>query len=135
MLSGLLDPDDSVFFFGTSETVYQSTQRIRPEDLDLYQHSVKIKVALEQALKAQRRSRGTSLLSNISARWGWVVNASCRPLYPRVPIVWEAGWACGPVWTGAKNLASIEIRSLHRPVFGWSLYRLSCPCPHCSRTF
>ena len=39
----------------------------------------------------------------------WVVNATRRPLYPRksdpVPIVQEAGWTPGPVWTGAENLA------------------------------
>jgi hypothetical protein len=39
---------------------------------------------------------------------GWVVNATPRPLYPRerdqVPIVQEAGWAPGPIWTGAENL-------------------------------
>jgi hypothetical protein len=38
-----------------------------------------------------------------------VVNSTPRPLYPRerdpVPIVQEAGWAQGPVWTGAENLA------------------------------
>jgi hypothetical protein len=41
---------------------------------------------------------------------GWVVNATPRPLYLRetnpVPIVYEAGWTPGPVWTGAKNLVS-----------------------------
>ena len=40
----------------------------------------------------------------------WVVNAMPRPLYPGkdpVPIVQEAGWAPGPVWTGAKNLAPL----------------------------
>jgi hypothetical protein len=39
---------------------------------------------------------------------GWVVNATPRPFYPReylVPIVQQAGWAQGPVWTGAENLA------------------------------
>jgi len=40
---------------------------------------------------------------------GWVVNATPRPLYPRetdpVPIVQEAGWVPGPVWTGAESLA------------------------------
>jgi len=39
-------------------------------------------------------------------------------LYPRekdpVPIVEEAGWAPGPVWTGAENLALTGIRSLDR---------------------
>jgi hypothetical protein len=42
---------------------------------------------------------------------GWVVNATPRPLYPQkrepVPIVQEAGWAPGPVWTDAKNLAAL----------------------------
>jgi hypothetical protein len=33
-----------------------------------------------------------------------------------VPIVQEAGWATGPVWTGAENLAQTGIRSPDRPV-------------------
>jgi hypothetical protein len=32
-----------------------------------------------------------------------------------VPIVQEAGWAPGPVWTGAENLASTATRSPGRP--------------------
>jgi hypothetical protein len=34
-----------------------------------------------------------------------------RPLYGNdpVPVVQEAGWAPGPVWTDAENLASIRI--------------------------
>jgi hypothetical protein len=32
-----------------------------------------------------------------------------------VPIVHEAGWAPGPVWTGAENIAPTGIRSLDRP--------------------
>ena len=40
----------------------------------------------------------------------WVGSQRHAPaaLYPRedpVPIVWEAGWAPGPAWAGAKNLA------------------------------
>jgi hypothetical protein len=31
-----------------------------------------------------------------------------------VPIAQEVGWAPGPVWTGAENLASIGIRSPDR---------------------
>ena len=42
-----------------------------------------------------------------------------------VPIVQEAGWAPGPVWTVAENLASTGIRSPDRPVRSESLYRLS----------
>jgi hypothetical protein len=60
---------------------------------------------------------------------GWVVNTTPRPLYPReidpVPIVQEAGWASGPAWTDAENLAHTGIRSPDRPARSQSLYRLS----------
>ena len=42
-----------------------------------------------------------------------------------VPIVQEAGWAPGPVWTGAENLAPTGIGSPDRPARSQSLYRLS----------
>ena len=51
-------------------------------------------------------------------------------LYPRkdpVPIVQEAGWAPGLVWTGAKNLAPTGIRSPDRPARSQSLYLLRYP--------
>jgi hypothetical protein len=41
-----------------------------------------------------------------------------------VPVVQEAGWAPGPVWTGAETLAPIGIRSPDRPVRSQSQYRL-----------
>jgi len=44
-----------------------------------------------------------------------------------VPIVLDAGWAPGPVWTGAENLAPTGIRSPDRPSRSQSLYRLSYP--------
>jgi hypothetical protein len=44
-----------------------------------------------------------------------------------VPIVQEAGWAPGPVWTGAENLSPTGIRSPNRPAHSQSLYRLSYP--------
>ena len=47
--------------------------------------------------------------------------------YP-VPIVQEAGWAPGPVWTGAENLVT-GIRSPDLPGRSESLYRLSYPGP------
>ena len=54
-----------------------------------------------------------------------------RPLFTHgkdpVPIVQEAGWAPGPVWTGAENLAPTGIRSPDRPARSQSLYRLSYP--------
>jgi hypothetical protein len=42
------------------------------------------------------------------------------------PIVWGAGWAPGPVWTGAENLAPTRNRSPDRPARSESLYGLSC---------
>jgi hypothetical protein len=44
-----------------------------------------------------------------------------------VPIVQEAGWDPGTVWTGAGNLAHTEIRSRDHPARSQSLYRLSYP--------
>ena len=56
-----------------------------------------------------------------------MVNATPRLIYPRetdpVPIVQQAGWAPGTVWTGAENLAATGIRSLDRPARIESLYR------------
>jgi hypothetical protein len=49
-----------------------------------------------------------------------------------VPIVQEAGWAPGPVWTGAENLAPTRIRSPDRPARSESLYRLRYPGPYFS---
>jgi hypothetical protein len=40
------------------------------------------KVALEQATKPQRVSRGKAPLSNLGTRWGWVVNSIPQLLYP-----------------------------------------------------
>jgi hypothetical protein len=41
-----------------------------------------------------------------------------------VPIVQEAGWAPGPVWTGGKSRPT-GIRSPDRPARSQSLYRLN----------
>ena len=71
--------------------------------------------------------RYSSTLSSTTALdgGGW---SAARPdrFTPRndpVPIVQEAGWAQGPVWTGAENLALTGIRSLDRPARSESLYR------------
>jgi hypothetical protein len=54
-----------------------------------------------------------TLFFNLGARWGWVVNATPCLLYPRerdpVPIVKEAGWAPGLVWTCVENLGPTGI--------------------------
>ena len=44
-----------------------------------------------------------------------------------VPIIHDARWAPGPVWTGAENLAPTGIRSPDRPASSQSLYRLLYP--------
>ena len=44
-----------------------------------------------------------------------------------IPIVQDAGWASGPVWTGAEILASTEVRSPDRPARRQTLYRLRYP--------
>jgi len=41
----------------------------------------KLKFTPEEAMKAQRGSRGIALLFNLSARWRWVVNATPRPCF------------------------------------------------------
>ena len=51
-----------------------------------------------------------------------------------VPIVQEAGWAPGPLWTGAENVAHTGIRSSDRPARSESLYRLSYPSPYSHST-
>jgi hypothetical protein len=60
-------------------------------------------------------SRGIALLvRDLGARRGWVVSTTPGRLSPGkdpVPIVQEAGWTPGPVWTCAKNLAATGIRS------------------------
>jgi len=43
------------------------------------------------------------------------------------PGTQETGWAPGPVWMGAVNLAPAGIRSLDCPARSESLYRLSYP--------
>jgi hypothetical protein len=58
-------------------------------------------------------------------RSGWSAPRPGRftPGKDPVPIVQEAGWAPGPVWTCAKNLAPTGIRSPDRPSRSQSLYR------------
>ena len=61
----------------------------------------------------------------------WGVSVTPRPLFTpgkeQVPIVQEAGWISGLVWTGAENLAPTVIRSPDRPARRQSLYRLRYP--------
>ena len=74
----------------------------------LYIYIYKSKVILLQAYVAQRVGRGIALLFHDRGnRRGWVVSSTPRPhITPGkapVPILQEAGWAPGPVWTGGKS--------------------------------
>jgi hypothetical protein len=51
--------------------------------------------------------------------------AALPPGKDPVPIVKEAGWAPGPVWTGVENLTPTGIRSLDRPARSNSLSQLT----------
>ena len=75
-----------------------------------------VKCTLVQALRlctgrtAHRGSRGIALpYHDHGTRRGWEISVTPRPLFTpgkdSVIIVQEAGWAPGPVWTGAENLA------------------------------
>ena len=99
-----------------------------------------IMCTLVQALKlctdltAQRGSRGIVLrFHDHGTRRGWGVSVTPRPLFTPgknpVPIVQEAEWALGPVWTGAENFFPTRIRYSDRPPRSQSLYRLRYPGP------
>jgi len=119
-----------------------------PQDRDAFSSRkialvlVKVKCTLVQALRlrtgrtAHRGNRGIALpfLDHGTRRW-WGVSSTPRPLFTPgrgpVPIIQEAGWAPGPVWTGAENLVPTGIRSPDRPAPSQSLYRLSYPAHAC----
>ena len=63
-------------------------------------------------MRGQRHALGRSLPS---------------PREDPVPNVQEAGWAPGPVWTGAEKVAPTGIRILDRPARSQSLYQLRYP--------
>jgi len=101
-----------------------------------------VKCTLVQALRlctdrtAYRGSRGVALLLlDHGIIKGWGVSVTPRPLFTPgkepVPIVQEAGWAPGPVWTGAEISPPTGIRSPDRPARSQSLYRLSYPAHVC----
>jgi len=80
---------------------------------------------------AQRVGRGIALLfHDHGTRRGWVVSSTSRPHFTPgkepVPILQEAGWAPGPVWTGGKSRPHRDSIP-DRPARSQSLYRLSYP--------
>jgi len=80
---------------------------------------------------AQKVGRAIALIFHDNGtRRGWVVNSTFRPHFTpgkdSVPILQEAGWAPGPVWTGVKSRPHRD-SILDRPARSQSLYRLSYP--------
>ena len=78
---------------------------------------------------AQRVSRGIALLfHDRGTSRGWVVSSTPRPHFTPwknpVPILQEAGWAPGPVWTGEKSRPHRDSIP-NRSASSQSLYRLS----------
>jgi len=73
---------------------------------------------------AHRVGRGIALLfHDRGTRRGWVVSSTSRPHFipgkDPVPILQEAGWAAGPVWTvgiSCPHRDSIPDRPAHSPV-------------------
>ena len=71
-------------------------------------------------------------LLNLGARWGgWSTSRPGRFTHWKdpVPVVQEAGWVSGPVWTDTENRALSGIRSPDRLARSESLCRLSYPGP------
>ena len=99
---------------------------------------VKVKCTLVQALRlctgrtAYRENRGIALPFHHhgTIEEGGVVNVTARPFFTTgkvpVPIVQEAGWGPGPVWTGGKSRPT-GIRSPDLPARSQSVNRLSYP--------
>jgi hypothetical protein len=86
---------------------------------------INVKSTLVQALRlctvrtARTMSRGIALLFlNHGTRREWGASHTLRPLFAPgkdpVPVVQEAGWAPGAVWTGAENIAltGIDLRTV-----------------------
>ena len=110
--------------------------------LDLYMLLCKVKCTLVQALRlctvrmAHRGSRGIALPSHDhGTRRGWEVSVMPWPLFTPgkdpVPIVQEAGWAPGPIWTSAEKIDPTGIRSPDRPARSQLLYRLRYQACYC----
>ena len=86
----------------------------------------KVKWSRYRPSVAQRVGRGIALLFlDRGTRRGWVVSSTPQPHFTPgkdpVPILQEAGWAPGPVWTGGKSRPRHHIKVKVK----WSRYRPS----------
>jgi hypothetical protein len=102
-----------------------------PLNIDWDPKNVKVNWSSYSHCVAQRVGRGIALLfhDRDTRRW-WVVSSKPRPHFTPgkepVPILQEAGWAPGPVWTGRKSRPYRDSIP-DRPTRSQSLYRLSYP--------
>jgi len=85
--------------------LYHKDKRARPK---FFHRKVNVKWSRYRSGVAQRVGRGIALLfHDCDTRRGWVVSSKPRPQFtPKkdpVPILQEAGWAPGPVWTDGKS--------------------------------
>jgi len=99
---------------------------------DLFKSKVKVKWSRYRPGVAQGVGTGIALLfHDRGTRRGWVVSSSPRPHFTPgkdpVPILQEAGWAPGPVWTGGGESRPHPDSIPDRPARSQSLYRLSYP--------
>ena len=79
----------------------------------IYIKKVKVKWSRYRPGVARRVGRGIALLfHDRGTRRGWVASSTPRPHFTPgkdpVPIVQEAGWAPGPVWTGGKSRPHLD---------------------------
>jgi len=73
---------------------------------------------------AQRAGRGIALLFREGVSGQQHAPAALTPGKDPVPVLQEAGWAPGPVWTGGKSHPHLDSIP-DRPACSQSLYRLS----------
>ena len=90
---------------------------------------VKVKWSRYRPGVAQRVGRGIALLfHDRGTRRRWVVSSTPWPHFTPekdpIPILQEAGWASGPVWTGGKSRPHRDSIP-DRPAHSQSLYWLS----------
>jgi len=116
-----------------SEDKMNHFQKSRKQRTDTGKYSFvnrsKVKWSRYRPGVAQRVGRGIAVLfHDHSSRRGWVVSSMLQPHFTPwkdpVPIVQEAGWAPGPVWTGGKSRSHRDLIP-DRPDHSHSLYRLS----------
>jgi len=96
-----------------------------------YDKGKKVKWSRYRSGVAQTVGRGIALLfHDRGTRRGWVVSSTPRshftPGKDPAPILQEAGWAPGSVWTGGKSRPHRDSIP-NRPARSQSLYRLSYP--------